>query len=418
MKLLNAKSWTLSMQTLAIVVVIMVLSFAITPTANATPAFSRSTGAECQKCHTASFPRLNWMGERYMRNGFALPSEGELDLGVFPEEKQKAKGKKLKNLVLQDVGDIFSVRGAFVAYDRTENNPETSIGSPSKFYLFASGQIAENVPLWAEGEVSSDTGEFEVHNYFIGRTNINNSTLINVRMGGFTPTEWTSVSDQKRSLDSANSHPGAYRGKAGHTQVAEGFGSKTGVEYYGYNDSFFWALGYGDGTNRDAKNPAESKDKNLWIVGRYDFLTGSSVSLLYYNAGDGNGNGSDLTAYVLSGNYRIGNKLDVRAQYSQDDSGGNGNTRGDVSGYSVQVDYQYAEHWMCIARYDTTDNGLSARAKETQATVAAVWVPYQNVKMTASYTAELDRAQFANDGTVDRGTKESNLVRLQLQFAF
>lgn len=420
MKLPNCKSWLPSGPTLALLAGVMGLTFGVIPAANATPAFARSTGAECVKCHTLSFPRLNWMGERFFRNGFALPSEGKLDLGEFPDEKQPVKEKRMKDLVLKDVGDIFSVRGQFAAYDKTENNPQTSVGSPATFYIFASAQIADNVPIWAEGEVSTDTGEFEVHNYFIGRTNIAGSTLGNVRMGGFTPTDWTSLSDQKRSLDSVNSHPGAYRGQNGFTMVAAGLGGKTGVEYYGYTEMLFWALGYGDdGANFDTANPAENEDKNMWAVGRFDFLKGSSVSLLYFNAGEVGTTGEDLIAYVLSANYRMGNKIDVTAQYSMDNSSDTVTpTRDDVTGYTLQADWQVIDHWMGIVRYDTTDNGLSVRSKETQATLAAVWAPYQNVKFTGFYAMELDRAQFANASPTDRGVEETDLYGLQLQFAF
>lgn len=425
MKLPNCKSWLPSGSALALLAGVLGLTFGVTPAANATPAFARNTGAECQKCHTLSFPRLNWMGERYLRNGFALPSEGKLDVGGLPEEeKQPVKEKRLKNLVLKDVGDIFSVRGQFAAYDKTENDPETSIGSPATFYIFVSAQLADNVPIWAEGEVSTQGGEFEVHNFFIGRTNIADSALANVRMGGFTPTEWTSFSDQKRSLDSVNSHPGAYRGQNGFTRVGaglggnnNGLGAKTGVEYYGYTDMFFWALGYGDGQNFDTANPAEEENKDLWAVGRFDFLKGSSVSFLYYNFGEVDTTGEDLVAYALSANYRMGNTLDVLAQYSMDNSSDIVTTRDDVTGYTLEADWQFLEQWMGIVRYDTTDNGLSVRAKETQATIAAVWAPYQNLKLTPYYAFELDRAQFANDSATDLGTEESDHIGLQLQFA-
>lgn len=420
MKLPNCKSWLPSGPALALLAGVIGLSFGVTPAANATPAFARNTGAECLKCHTLSFPRLNWMGERYFRNGFALPSEGKLDMGEFPEEKPQVKEKRMKNLVLKDVGDIFSVRGMFLAYDKTENIPETSVGSPATLSLFVSAQIADNVPIWAEGEVSTDTAEFEIEEYFIGRTNIADSTLANVRMGGFTPTEWTSFSDQKRSLDSVNAHPGAYQGLNGFTMVAAGLGGNTGVEYYGYTDHLLWALGYGDdGQNFDAATPAENEDKNMWAVGRFDFLKGSSVSLVYLNAGEVGATGEDLVAYVASANYRMGNTLDVQAQYSMDNSSDT-QARDDVTGYTLQVNWQFADHWAGIVRHDTTDNGLSVRSKETQATLAAVWAPYQNVKFTGFYALELDRAQFANDLTTpadDRGTEESDFYGLQLQFA-
>ena len=420
MKLLNCKFWLPSGPAIALFVGVMGLNFGMAPVASATPAFSRTTGAECLKCHSASFPRLNWMGERFMRNGFALPGEGELDLGALPEEKQQVKEKKLKNLVIKDVGNILSVRGSFVAYDKKfQSVPEetTSVGSPSKFYLFVSTQIFDNVPIWAEGEVSTDTGELEVHNYFIGRTNIASSTLFNVRMGGFTPTEWTSLSNQKRSLDSATTHQGSYRGRNGFTQVSTGLGGKTGVEYYGYTDMFLWAVGYGDGQNFDLANPVIDDAKNQWVVGRFDFLKGSSVSLLYFNGGEFSAaSGKDRIAYVLSGNYRLGSVLDLQAQYSMDNSS-DYRARDDTTGYTVQADWTITDQWVGIVRYDTTDNGLTVRSTETQATVAVAWLPYQNVKLTVSYAAELDRAQFANDSATDRGEQKQDTYRLQLQFA-
>lgn len=420
MELLNCKSWIPSRLAMVLLVGVMGLNFGMSSVANAVPAFSRSTGAECQKCHAASFPRLNWMGERFRRNGFALPGEGELELGALPEEKQQAKEKQLKNLVIKDVGNIFSVRGSFSTYDKafqSATEQQTSVGSPNIFYLYASGQIAKDVPFWTEGEVSTNSGEFEVKNYFIGRTNIKGSTLFNVRMGGFTPTEWTSLSGHQRSLDAASTQFGAYRGRNGFTQVSTGFDTKTGVEYYGYTDMFFWAVGYGDGENYDLATPAIDDEKNRWVVGRFDLLKGSSVSLLYFNGGEFSAaSGKDRIAYVLSGNYRMGDRLDLQAQYSIDNSS-DYRLRDDTTGYTVQADWRFTDQWVGIVRYDTTDNGLSVRSTETQATIAVAWVPYQNVKLTASYVAELDRAQFANDLATDRGEQKEDAYRLQLQFA-
>jgi len=405
------------------------MGLGISSDANATPAFARTTGAHCQKCHSASFPRLNWTGERFMRNGFKLPTATEeLDTG-FPgdEETDKSENENTDETLdlVKDVGDYLSVRGKIKPYDKNEGNPDSSIGSTVFFAIFASGQLAPDVPIWAEAETSTASGETEVNNYFIGWTNVlkdhgeSSRSLVNFRAGGFTPTEWLSISDQKRSIDSNSTHPGAYRGKHRFTQVGDGLGTKTGVEYYGYTqdglglsfvDDFFWAAGIGDasGQNRGGKKPDANKQK--WFVGRVDFNKGSSLSFLYMAF-------EDVNSWTVSGNYRVNRELELKAQYSRDDSGGVALGRGDVRGYTGQADWQFARDWTGIVRYDMTDNGMDTDAKETQLTAALVYTRWQNIKVTASWVAELKRAGYSNDALLADQTKADS-YSVQVQFAF
>ena len=411
MKISRFKKWLLTAKA-TVMMTIASSMLVITPAAQATPSFARQTGAECLKCHTSSFPRLNWTGERFMRNGFALPKTGEaLDVG-FSDEADTPQKTTSDLALVKDVGNILSVRGKMTIWDQPDTDSATkSIGSPTFFAIFGAGQLAPDVPVWAEAEIDTESGETTVHNYFVGWTNVlkdsspGNATLVNFRAGGFTPTEWTSVSDQKRSIDSASSHPGAYRGRSGFTQVGDGLGTKTAVEYYGYTENFFWAAAVGNDTGANYHDRARSSGIQHWLVGRFDFMEGSSISLLHMNYGD-SATPDDLTSNTLSANWRIGNEIDLRAQYSVDDSGDG--AVDDVSGYTLQGDWTFVRGWTGILRYDTTDNGTAADSEAVQATAALVWAPWQNIKLTAAYVNEMETA--STDPEVDTMT-------LQLQFA-
>lgn len=399
----------------AVMLMMASLMLIITTEAQATPSFARQTGAECLKCHAASFPRLNWTGERFMRNGFALPKTGEaldVDFSDEPDTTQKKSRQSSDLALIEDVGNIFSVRGKMTVLDQPDTDSATkSIGSPTFFAIFGAGQLAPDVPVWAEAEINTDSGETEVHNYFVGWTNVlkdsnvGNATLVNFRAGGFTPTEWTSMSDQKRSIDSTSSHPGAYRGRNGFTQVGNGLGTKTAVEYYGYTESFFWAAAVGNETGANYNDTARSSGTQHWLVGRFDFMDGNSISLLHMNYGDSAGS-DDLTSNTLSANWRIGTDIDLRAQYSVDDSGAG--AVDDVSGYTVQGDWTFVRGWTGILRCDTTDNGAAVDSEAVQATAALAWTPWQNIKLTAAYINEMETA--STDPEVDT-------MSLQLQFA-
>lgn len=412
MKISRFKNWSLTAKA-AVMMTMASSMLVITPAAQATPSFARQTGAECLKCHTSSFPRLNWTGERFMRNGFALPKTGEaLDVG-FSDETDTTQKTTSDLALVKDVGNILSFRGKMTVWDQPDtDSAEKSIASPGFFAIFGAGQLAPDVPFWAEAEIDTNDGSTTVHNYFVGWTNVlkdsspESATLVNFRVGGFTPTEWTSVNDQKRSIDSASSHPGAYRGKSGFTQVGDGLGTKTALEYYGYTDSFFWAAAVGNDTGANYHDKDRSSGTQYWLVGRFDFMEGSSISLLHMNYGVDNASADDLTSDTLSANWRIGTDVDLRAQYSVDNSGVG--AVDDVSGYTLQGDWTFVRGLTGILRYDTTDNGAAVDSEAVQATAALAWAPWQNIKLTAAYVNEMETAS---------ADPEADSMTLQLQFA-
>jgi len=409
MKTTTHKKWLRNIASSFAIVSSLLVSVLYSTQAQAIPSFARQTGAACTKCHSVSFPRLNATGERFMRNGFKLKTTGESLDGLGDDEGDKDVIKAKNLMLLKDVGDILSVRGKFDLFNKNESSAKSSTGSPDFFAVFAAAQLAPDVALWAEAETNTSNGETEVHNYMVNFTNLgsgNNKSLVNVRFGGFTPTEWTSWSDQKRVIDSASSHPGIYRGKHHFAKVGSGLGTKTGAEFYGYTDNFLFAAGFGEATGGNFHASKPDSNKDFWLVGRYDITNGSSLSVLYMDYGN------DITSYTISGNYKVNQDIEFQAQYSKDDSG-SVTGRSDVSGYGFQGIYTFNDEWLGILRYDSTDNGYAVNEQENQLSTGIVYAPWMNVKFTLAYVAELDRATTSLTGS----TVTDDSITLQMQFA-
>ncbi len=71
---------------------------------------------------------------------------------------------------------------------------------------------------------------------------------------------------------------------------------------------------------------------------------------------------------------------------------------------------------MVMARFDRTDNGYSSNAIESQAAAALVYAPYQNIKLTAAYVKELQKAGVEGAAPVD--SKKMDYASVRLFFAF
>ena len=401
---------------LAIALVVCAFSSMMAPKqVQATSAFARKYGLSCNTCHSVSFPRLNYFGEKFMRNGFQLPGgQDGSTKGTTAISEDLSLAKELGNFV--------GVRGKIRVYENQDEAPST-FGSTIFGAFFASGNIADNMPFWMEFETNTASGETELHNYFVGWTNLKGSSMANFRVGGFTPTEWTSFSDQKRALDAPFSHPGAFRPgkftKSGSNPY--NLRTTTGVEYFGYNGPAFWALGVADGMggNYHASHEGDTY-KDFYIVLRGEApsgsVEGSSVSLLVYRANNGaptsGTSDGQYTVYDISGNLRM-DPVDVQFAYVRDADRVLGDETSDNQAITIEGDFKVATGLMGIVRYDTFDDGsiTSGDSRTTAVTPALVYAPRQNFKVTASYTID------ASDDTGYFGER-NNIFDVETQFMF
>ncbi|MDH5228938.1 MAG: hypothetical protein OEZ58_14830 [Gammaproteobacteria bacterium] len=386
-------------------VLMMSISFSLLPKqADATAAFARSTGASCNKCHTASFPRLTMKGERFMRNGFQMRKQAD-DLAFGLDDE----ALKDSDEIVKKVSEILSVTGGTELMSSNSDDAYPALIAQKDISLLATTSVSKDFAVWAGVEINDET--VELHRFFISRTNFFDSTWFNARAGSLDPTTWTSFYGHGAALDSASSGIGAYGGGhhgggSGFTPVGIGFDEQNGIEYYGYNKALFWSVGLSNGSSAHGDDHgdlqahsslpaneahgvttethhATGADKlDYWVVGRFDFLKDSSMSLLWYNA-----NGSqELQMYSLAANLRF-KKLDLRGQVSLDNTGND--DRYSRMGITMQADYAIAKTLAGILRFDTTDHGVGSDSVETQVTAAWIYKPVQNIKVTFAYVAEL-----------------------------
>lgn len=431
-------AWTLAFQGL----ILVGISLAPIQAAFATAAFARATGANCDKCHTANFPHLNFKGERFLRNGFQLRQEAPVEFGLGDDKPGEAEKSRTE---LQKISDLFAIGGSLEVLHAANTDSSPALSTPLEIDLYATGSLAKDTPIYAAVAVENDATM--LHRFILGKTNIGGSTFSNVRIGTLDPTTWTSFYGFGATLDSAAPAIGAYgsshSGGSGFTAVGAGYREKQAIEYYGYNDLIILALGLSNGASAAASEgvaPTRNYDPlDYWTSARLELGPNGSVSLLWYNA---NGYVNNQT-FTFAGNLRT-RALDVRFQYSVDNTGGaqvsTAKTLSDPhaghkpvgvisarhggaetsdgvatgsnyrSGFTVQADYLMNAHISGLFRFDTTDNGAAENSVETQLTFGVLYKPQANVKVTAAYVSELSAAS-ATEKFGDHGT-------LQVRFVF
>lgn len=294
--------------------------------AEATAQWSRKYDTACTTCHT-SFPRLNYYGEKFMRNGFQDPDD-LLDDG-------DTKGKKeYDRLFIGKLEDYFGARVSLQPLKVKTNGlnrqgqRETSfdIGEANWIQFFTAGTVAKNFSFFNELEI--DDGGDVHHGWFIfGVHNvIGKRGLVNFQIGKISPVDWTSFSNRLRIFpeikgfaDKVNVSRSAASGVSEDaTNISSG---QWGINYYGYAGPFLWSAGIGN----SAKVPDPNTHKNFWGTLRYDLTSGdskfegSSVSLVGYRGVDTSvtGAGAENTYWRIqpSFNIRWNNLIDFIASF-------------------------------------------------------------------------------------------------------
>ena len=387
--------------------------------ANATPAFARSTGAACNKCHSEMFPRLNERGERYMRNGFQVRSEEGVSLDAPGQGKEAAQdeGKKIaSDLYLNNLSNLFSIYGVVDALSKDTDSKNIHVGTPNTLSLLATGTLTKDIPVFMEMELDAETGAVEADRFFIGVTNLGGSTATNLRAGSLDPTEWTSFPSLaaqafKAKIDHVGVFSGPDAGKDGFASVGSGLNPRHALEYYGYVDNLFWATAVANPPEVGGPVPADKRNLDFWLVGRLDVPKTGSVSVMYYNAHfvDDASAWVDTRVLNIAGNLRLPS-ADVLVQYTRDSGTDN---RAKIFGFTLQASVPLTKRFMGIARYDMTDNGADQDSKEALLSLGSMYKPVQNLKVTAAITSELKRAATGDPAQAPK----SNGFNINLHFA-
>lgn len=333
--------------------------------AEAMSQFSRKYKVDCSTCHIA-FPRLNYFGELFLRNGFQWPGEK-------PDGDSKKKEEISENLVIDEVGNWLGARVVLTPLEyktnaRTRNQEledTFDVGNANFFNLFLAGSIFKNVSVFIESEFTTEAVETEFFHLIF--TNLW-GTLANFQVGIINPSEFASVSDGKRIFQKSDILNLKSSGGAGENSVNVRQ-SRPGIQYYGYKGPFVLFGGVDNGTD-----PTETdNDKNVWGGLRLEipqsvksYFEGSSVTYMYYTGQDTSGGvglaGSptfqiqnEFFRHTVTGNIRFKESFDFQAvyQFGRDDnyfltaSPG----KAEFQGYTMVGAYR-SGNWWWVMQYD------------------------------------------------------------------
>ena len=116
--------------------------------ASAVSQWSRKYKVECSTCHIA-FPRLNFFGVQFMRNGFQWP-------GQPPDGDETGKEELSENLFIDTVGNWLGARISltplkYKTNDRVRNgklDDSFNLGNSNWLQFFVAGSIFKNVAVF------------------------------------------------------------------------------------------------------------------------------------------------------------------------------------------------------------------------------------------------------------------------------
>ena len=338
--------------------------------AEAMSQFSRKYKVECSTCHIA-FPRLNYFGQLFLRNGFQWPGEK-------PDGDTKGKEEISENLVIDQVGNWLGARVVLTPLEyktnaRTRNQKledTFDVGNTNFFNLFLAGSIFKNVSVFIESEFTTDSVEIEFFHLIFSNLW---GKLVNFQVGVINPSEFASVSDGKRIFLKSDILNLKSSGGAGENSVNVRQ-SRPGIQYYGYKGPFVLFGGLDNG--KDATDT--DNDKNAWGGLRLEipqlaksYFEGSSVTYMYYTGQDTKGGvglaGSptfqiqnNFVRHTVSGNIRYKENFDFQAvyQFGRDDNYSLSAVPGKVEfhGYTLIGAYR-SGNWWTVLQYDEIDSG-------------------------------------------------------------
>lgn len=374
---------------------VFALSLVYTGPAHAVSQFARKYDMACQGCHTA-FPRLNYFGEQFRRNGYQMPGSQDGD------ETKKQVGDS--NLFIDELGNLFGIRISLDAF-RFETNrlttngspkPRFSIGNPRWIQLFTAGSIFKDTSIIVETEVDNANG---VHfNWFtLGYHNLFDSTLLNVQVGKLSVLENFSQSGRLRMIPSVNvqgmsgfTSGGGFASGAGltHDDAVTIASPQPAINIYGYKGPIVYSVGVTNGSSLADTN----KYKNFFGTLRAELqegdFAGSNVAGWGYLGWD---TANNATARITDRFWRTAGGANLRWKgldvigafvYGKDNNwtltaGGANQTIKAITG---QAGYLISERWFAALQYDWV-RGTSNVNNFNKVTPVLTFMPRQNMRL-------------------------------------
>lgn len=385
--------------------------------AEALSQWARKYRVPCTTCHT-SFPRLNYFGEQFMRNGFQWPDGA-------PDGDKEGKEELSGNLFIDQVGNWLGARLSltpleFKTNDLTVNGSSEdsfNVGNANWLQLFVGGSIFKDVSIFIEQEFESGSSKFSWYQLIF--TNVGAKNLVNFQLGKVSPVDFTPFSDRLRMWKKSDILNVKSSAKAAGSENAMNIrSSRPGIQYYGYQGPLLWFAGVDNG--KDSSDT--DTNKNMWGGLRLEVtddmksnFEGSSVGFHYYSGKDSDTTATarvenDFRRYTVAANIRYGEHHDLQLtyQYGEDDNYDLAATaaKKDFQGFTIVGGY-WAAPWYAILQYDEISSS-DIQSIEVNKISPSIWY-FLRENFKAGVTSTLD---------VSGATRKKHEVALEIRTMF
>ncbi len=296
-----------------ILVLVALLTAAFVAPASATAQWSRKYKLSCQTCHSA-FPRLNYYGQRFMRNGYQDPDN------MVPDGDETGKTALNDITFIDKIGNLLGVRLNINALQYRTNaieevsadegvdnevKDQLSFGSTGWVQLFVAGSIAKNKSIFIEMEFTDE--KYHYSWYKFGFHNIFDSSLANVIVGNVPARDYGAYPNRLRIMGPVKGDVFGIKSSGGATSddldeaALNASGSRPGIQYYGYQGPVLVWGGVSPGDNGATSNIGRDLNDKIHYWGGLRLeateemglpIEGSAVSAWYYKGTD---TGHELT---------------------------------------------------------------------------------------------------------------------------
>ncbi len=400
--------------------------------AEATSQWAKKYDISCKVCHTA-FPRLTYMGEKFMRDGYQFDQDGD-------ENKERISSR----LVLDELKNLFGIRlnlqpvefQTNAIYEGGSPEDRLTFGKTSWMQFFVAGSIYKNTSIFIENEID-DTGKSHFSWYKLGFHNLfGQKGTANIVLGQQAPMEWMPASGRLRVMTYKESlawGPKSSEG-AGNNSIGKPIaedsvglaGARPAVSFYGYQGPvvYFAGISPGDKAGSDDVN----KEVNYWAGGRVEAVEGSfegsAIGFFAMRGTDATGTATvnqaqnDFTRYSIQGVLRSGS-LDFTAAYTfgEDDNWTltTISQKQQFESYFAQAAYLFGadDKYYATLRYEKLgydDENLVASDNNQKLGTSIWYFPMENLKIGLTALLDVEHANRDND--------KSNLVHITIRTMF
>ncbi len=413
---------TLNLKALLILLNTLSLTFLLSGTSIAIPAFARKYNTSCVTCHDI-YPKLNPFGEAFRMNGYRYPKDDEEKVKEEPIVMGSDSYKKVwpksvwPNVIPKTVPISLRARTSYEII--TADNSTTGQFNMPALQLIGAGTIGDHISVFAGAHLFENGKVGSIDRLFVKFNNILTKFLpvhlLNVQVGQFIPEMVTFATFHRGITNSAyafNTYdPTMGRNfVSGHVHGAGPFGIEAfqlGIEVNGIAKSrlrYVLGMANGNGAMDDLNAQKDFYGRLCYKFGGMaydgsiksgnvaDLETSIAIGVFGYN-GTGTTNGENYSFFRAGGDVNIYlKKFNIIGGYILGSNGMEQQQKYDL--YYGEVDYKIYPWLTALLRYEQANPKTLSPVRQIVPHISALAVA--NLKFQLETRLDLDYFQFNN----------------------